>query len=68
LAATADQPLIVKVGMKKRRVVRAGHRIKRHAALQTRVNNPCKVIDGWRAFPTRDPHGYFDTRRACSRF
>jgi hypothetical protein len=25
----------------------------------------CGVINGWRAFPTRDRSGYFDTRSAC---
>ena len=66
--AMAEQPLVWNVAMKKRRIVRAEHRRKRHAALQPRVYNPCKTIDGWRAFPTRDPHGYFDTRPVCSRY
>jgi hypothetical protein len=25
----------------------------------------CSVINGWRAFQTRDPRGYFDTGRVC---
>jgi hypothetical protein len=65
--AMAEPPLVTKVAMKKRRIARTGHR-KRHAALQTRVHNPCRIVDGWRAFPTRDPHGYFDTRPVCSRY
>jgi hypothetical protein len=67
-APAMAEPLVAKVAMKKRRTARTGHRKKRHAALQTRAHNPCKIIDGWRAFPTRDPHGYFDTRPVCSRY
>lgn len=27
-----------------------------------RYRDACRIINGWRAFPTRDRHGYFDTR------
>jgi hypothetical protein len=50
---------------KKPSTARAKPRRTRHAALTHRVYSPCEIIDGWRAFPSRDPKGFFDTRRVC---
>jgi hypothetical protein len=50
---------------KKGQAASAKPRHVRYAALRQRVHSPCEIIDGWRAFPTRDRRGFFDTRRAC---
>jgi len=52
---------------KKHRRAHARHRRARYASLVHRVYSPCQIIDGWRAFPTHDRDGYFDTRRVCHR-
>jgi hypothetical protein len=52
---------------KKHRRAHARHRRTRYASLSHRMYSPCEIIDGWRAFPTRDPDGYFDTSRVCRR-
>jgi hypothetical protein len=48
---------------KKRRTARARHRRARHASRWHRDYDPCAIINGWRAFPTRDRDGYFNTDR-----
>jgi len=53
---------------KKRRTARAKQRRTRYASLRNRMYSPCEIIDGWRAFPTRDRHSYFDTARVCRRY
>ena len=62
--ATPATPAVAKA-TKKRRTARAKHRGARYASLRHRVYSPCAIIDGWRAFPTRDRDSYFDTARVC---
>ena len=63
-AAEPATPRLAKA-TKKRRTARARHRRTRYASLRNRVYSPCEIIDGWRAFPTRDRDSYFDTGRVC---
>jgi hypothetical protein len=56
---------VVKAGKKHRT---ARHRRTRYASLRHRMYSPCEIIDGWRAFPTRDRDSYFDTRPVCRRY
>jgi hypothetical protein len=64
-AITEPAPPPAATATKKPRAARAKPRRTRHAALAHRAYSPCQIIDGWRAFPSRDPKGYFDTRRVC---
>ena len=66
-SAEPATPTVAK-GSKKRRTARAKHHRPRYASLRRRDDSPCAIIDGWRAFPTRDPDGYFDTGRVCRRY
>jgi|GEM_PF-4393266 len=47
--------------------MRAGEGVRRAPRRQVYEIDLCRIVDGWRAFPTRDPRGYFDTRRRCRR-
>jgi hypothetical protein len=66
-AITAPAPPPTATAAKKPRAARAKPQRTRHAALAHRAYSPCQIIDGWRAFPSRDPKGFFDTRRVCSK-
>ena len=48
---------------KTRRSAHAKHRRARHASRWHRDYDPCAIINGWRAFPTRHRDGYFNTDR-----
>ena len=52
---------------RKHRTARARHHRVRYAAVR-RLDSPCAIIDGWRAFPTHDRYGFFDTRPVCRRY
>jgi hypothetical protein len=67
-ALAQDAQLIEKPVAKVLKKHRSGYarlRRKRHAAWFYRKYYLCGAIGGWRAFPTRDPRGYFDTGPPC---
>jgi hypothetical protein len=66
-SAEPAAPAVAKA-TKKRRTAHARHRRTRYASLRNRMYSPCEIIDGWRAFPTRDRNGYFDTSPVCRRY
>jgi len=55
------------MGAKKKRAHHRQYRGDPAERISRNAYNPslCGVINGWRAFPTRDRSGYFDTRSAC---
>ena len=50
--------------VKKSQGARTKRRKARHAARSDR-DDLCSIVNGWRAFPVRGHHGYFNTDRVC---
>jgi hypothetical protein len=59
-ATPSAQPPKTAVKRVARKKKMASHRVRRNR------DTVCSIMNGWRAFPTRNPRGYFDTgRRPC---
>jgi hypothetical protein len=47
------------------KAVPARHKAHRRHHARRAADDLCSIVNGWRAFPNRDPRGYFYTGRVC---